>query len=254
MFFCKEYAVLEQKDKLSKNLTPDQLKIKALFKLTCSRLDEAHREDALLKALDVPNDNVRLAVVHCLYYVPIDELQAPEIDNLVKLLQPQNVGAGKTELVLSVIFNILSNLISDPSKKALATTTLFKTKFSYTAITNAIAIMLKNQERRVDDEEEEEEKYTLALSVVNFLKHVSKESKTRDQLKNKSEVLKKLLFDEFDKTTQTKFRLTPVEIESTQMGLDFEALLYAIRTSHEQIEPYNLVSFRILHQMANLLE
>ena len=95
-------------------------------------------------------------------------------------MSPQNIGAGKTELVLSVIFNILSNLISDTSYKTIETTTLFKTKFSYTAISLAINILTKNQERQVDDIDEEEEKYTLSLSVLNFLKHVTKESKTRD--------------------------------------------------------------------------
>lgn len=59
-------------------------------------------------------------------------------------MSPQNIGAGKTELVLSVIFNILSNLISDNSQKTSVTTTLFKTKFSYTAITLAINILTKN--------------------------------------------------------------------------------------------------------------
>jgi len=78
--------------------------------------------------------------------------------------------------VLSVIFNILSNLISDTSLKAQETTNIFKNKFSYTAITLAINIMMKNQERQMDDVDEEEEKYTLALSILNFLKHVSKEN------------------------------------------------------------------------------
>ena len=105
-------------------------------------------------------------------------------------MSPQNIGAGKTELVLSVIFNILSNLISENSAKAFETTNLFKTKFSYTAINLAINILSKNQLRVVDDLEEETEKYTLSLSIVNFLKHVSKESKTKDQLKNKGDVLR----------------------------------------------------------------
>ena len=159
---------------------PKQLKIMKLYELTCARLNASHREDALFRVLDVPNDEVKLAVVHCLYYVPIEEIDAQEIDQMLKLMSPQNIGAGKTELVLSVIFNILSNLISDTSKKALETTTLFKTKFSFTAISHAINIMTKNQERAVDDIEEEKEKYTLALSILNFLKHVSKENKTKD--------------------------------------------------------------------------
>ena len=36
--------------------------------------------------------------------------------------------------------------------------------------------------------------------------------------------------------------------------MDFESLKAAIQTSTQQIDPYNWVSFRILHQMANLLQ
>lgn len=104
----------------------------------------AKRETALFKCLEIPNDDVRLVVVNCLYYVPLEQIAAEEIDQLLKLMTPQNIGAGKTELVLSVIFNILSNLISDNSSQSHATTTLFKTKFSYTAISLAISIMTKN--------------------------------------------------------------------------------------------------------------
>jgi len=139
---------------------------------------------------------VRLAVVHCLLFVPIEEIEAEEIDHLLKIMSPQNIGAGKTELVLSVIFNILSNMISETSVKAIETTNLFKTKFSYAAINLAINILSKNQLRVVEDLEEETEKFTLSLSIVNFLKHVSKESKTKDQLKNKGDVLRNILYAE----------------------------------------------------------
>lgn len=98
----------------------------------------------MFRVLVVPNDDVRLAVVNCLYYVPIDEIDGSEIDKLLKMMSPQNVGAGKTELVLAVVYKILSNLISDTQKKSSETTTLFKTKFSFTAISMAINIMIKN--------------------------------------------------------------------------------------------------------------
>lgn len=52
------------------------------------------------------------------------------MESLLKSLGPQNVGTGKTELVLAVIFNILSNIISDNSQKASDTTNLFKNKYS----------------------------------------------------------------------------------------------------------------------------
>jgi len=94
----------------------------------------------------------------------------------------------------------------------------------------------------------------LALSILNFLKHVSNEVKTKDKLKNKGEVLKRILYAEQAGTRDFSFVITPVEVEVTQMGMDFESLRGAIQQGHMQIEPYNYISFRILHQMANLLQ
>lgn len=150
-------------------------------------LNDFDREEGLFNVLDIPNDDVRLAVVNCLYYVPIDEIDSLEITLILNLLdlQSQNVGVGKTELVLAVIFNILSNLVRDTQKKNAEVTSLFKNKFSNRAISLGIEILQMNQERTVDDLEEETEKYTLALSILNFFKHASLEAKTKNQLNDK---------------------------------------------------------------------
>lgn len=95
--------------------------------------------------------------------------------------------------------------------------------------------------------DEETEKFTLALSILNFLKHVSKENKTKDQLKNKGDVLKQILYAEQSFTCDARFIVTPIEVETTQMGADFEALRQCLQQSYNSIEPYNYVSFRILH-------
>jgi hypothetical protein len=42
-------------------------------------LDENHREDALFNCLAIPDDDVRLAVVECLFVVPLDELAYEEL-------------------------------------------------------------------------------------------------------------------------------------------------------------------------------
>ena len=40
----------------------------------------------MFKCIEIPNDDVKLAVVNCLYYVPIKEIDAEEIDQLLKLM------------------------------------------------------------------------------------------------------------------------------------------------------------------------
>ena len=103
----------------------------------------------------------------------------------------------------------------------------------------------------MDDPEEEEEKYILSLSILNFFKFASEADQTKVHLKNKQEILKKILYSEQQNTIY--YKDTPIEVEDTYLGHSFDALRNAI-TGHESINPYNFVSFRILHRMANLLQ
>jgi hypothetical protein len=57
----------------------DQNSENDLFDLISAELNELNREDALFNALNIPNDNVKLAVVRCLYVVPLDEFEDDEI-------------------------------------------------------------------------------------------------------------------------------------------------------------------------------
>ena len=56
------------------------MKIMKMCDNVSARLNDNDREEALFKVLEIPDDDVRLAVVNCLYYVPIDELDSAEID------------------------------------------------------------------------------------------------------------------------------------------------------------------------------
>ena len=131
-YFCKEQTKLEKMEKeagtTSGSLKTDYalLKMKGAYETVCTRLNDAERETALFRCLEIPNDEVKLACVSCLLYVPIHEIDPEEIDQLLKLINPQNIGAGKTELVLCVIFNIFNNLLSETSVKAQKTTSIFK--------------------------------------------------------------------------------------------------------------------------------
>ena len=74
--------------------------------------DLISREDALFNCLKVPNDDVKYAAVDCLFVVPLDELKANEISKICRIPSDQpNIGAGKTELILSVVYWICSNFV-----------------------------------------------------------------------------------------------------------------------------------------------
>ena len=61
------------------------------------------------------------------------------------------------------------------------------------------------------------------------------------------DTLKKMLFYEQTNTCNTAFILTPVEVETTQLGMNFAALKSVISQGLYCLDPYNYVSFRVLH-------
>ena len=90
-------------------------------------------------------------------------------------MQSQNIGAGNTEIVLSHIFWILTKLI----KEDVEASRTFRHKFAILAINTGLSIMRRNQLRDVNEDEEEAEKYTLALSILYFIKFASRNAVTR---------------------------------------------------------------------------
>lgn len=140
----------------------------------CEVLNGNSREDALFNCLEIQNDNVRLEVVKCLFNVPLKDFDIDEIAQLIKMMGTQNIGAGNTEIVLSYIYWILTKFVGDRDQDA---GKIFRSKFGIPAINQGITIFKKNQLREVDDSDEELEKYTLSLSILNFLKFISLDPK-----------------------------------------------------------------------------
>lgn len=112
------------------------------FFQVCDQMNDSQREAALFNCLEIPNDDVRLAVVDCLFHVPLGELDVEEIGQLLRLMLYQNIGAGKTEIVLSTIFWILTKLLKDTESQS---SSQFKSKFSFQAINDALSILKRNQ-------------------------------------------------------------------------------------------------------------
>jgi hypothetical protein len=74
-------------------------------------LNDAGRESALFNCLEVPSDEVRLAVVECLYSVPLADFDQEETSTILRLLSScKNIGAGRTELVLAKLLFLLTRL------------------------------------------------------------------------------------------------------------------------------------------------
>ena len=100
-----------------------------LFEQFAEALDEAGREDVLFNCLAMSDDNVRLAVVKCLFVVPLDQFDETEIESIVKTISEcTNISAGETELVLSTIYWICCKLV-DVEEQHKESSKIFQSKF-----------------------------------------------------------------------------------------------------------------------------
>ena len=70
-YFCLEANINQKND---------------LFDEISDSLNKNRREESLFKCITIPDDDVRLAVVQCLFVVPLDEFEQDEINQITKVL------------------------------------------------------------------------------------------------------------------------------------------------------------------------
>lgn len=105
----------------------------------------------------IPDDNVRLAVVRCLYVVPLDEFDSEEIERITSIVTMcNNICAGETELILSTIYWICTKFVTPSSEESSSTssTTIFINKFGEQTVNEALNILKKNLERVAEEKDD----------------------------------------------------------------------------------------------------
>ena len=154
-----------------KNRIPAERELLKAFEGICKQLNAKNREEKLFKCLrKSKDDEVRLLVMQALNNVHLDEFSIDEVQTLLKHLNVANISAGKTEIILSSIFWILTKLIKDKNARCSED---FKKKLINDTIDRSINLLKRNCMRNVLDENEEMEKTVLSISIVNFLHFVS---------------------------------------------------------------------------------
>ena len=225
----------------------------SLFQTISSNLDDCQREQALFNCLEIPNDDVRLAVVKCLFVIPIREFQMSEIAHITKIMSNcNNIGAGKTEHVLSTIYWICTKFVcGDTEGEEGSSARIFQEKFGEKTVNEAVNILQRNLIRIVEVEEEDVEKYTLSLSILNFLKASSDKPMMRKYLRGKNSLFRKILTNE-DNYSSKLVKSIPIDIETTMFGREMQPLIECISAS-DSPEAYGDVSLRVIMRMADIL-
>lgn len=228
-----------------------QNKVNKLFESISESLNNNNREKALFNCLMIPNDDVRLACVECLFVVPLDEFDLEEINYITKIMSTcNNLGAGKTELVLSVIYWICTKLVAgDPETEE--STNIFQSKFGEKTIKEAMIILSRNLEREIELEDEDYEKYALSLSILNFLKAASRSPNMVKHFTGQNHVFKKILLNE-ELYSTSMVNQVPIDIENSVYGKEVSCLFECL-SGNQCVQPYCDTSFRVINKMADVL-
>jgi hypothetical protein len=135
----------------------------------------------------------------------------------------------------------------------------FQDKFGEQTVNDALNILQRNLERVVEHEDDDREKYTLSLSILNFLKASSHEDARpmRKYLRvddKKMEIFKSILRNE-DLYSLSQVQTVPIDIENTRMGREISCLMNTIqpRRNSPALEPYSDVSLRVVMRLADVL-
>ena len=135
-----------------------------------NKLDAAGREQSLFLALEAPDDDLKVIVMECLLEVPINNLQAEEVRNIVSIVADcDNLTVGRTEEILGHTFNILRKLVQDEGDEGIH----FR-RFHAATIHMGLDILVRNSGRDTRGHRQEtEEKAALSIACVDFLRAAS---------------------------------------------------------------------------------
>jgi hypothetical protein len=128
---------------------------------------------------------------------------------------------------------------------------IFQKKFGEFATSQALNILSRNLLRVVDQDEEDYEKYTLSLSILNFLKSATHAPLMQRQLRNRKKIFKEILLNE-ERYSSPRIEKIPIDIENSFIGRDIICLVDTLRGS-DTLEAYSDVSLRVLMRMADVL-
>lgn len=138
---------------------------------------------------------------------------------------------------------------SDPNE--LESSNIFQNKFGDMATTEALQILQRNLLRDVDDDDEDIEKYTLSLSILNFLKSATHAPIMMKYLRNRKKLFKKILLNE-ERFSSERIKKIPIDIENSLIGRDMPCLIETI-VGVDSLSPFTDTSLRVLMRIGDVL-
>ena len=226
--------------------------IKDICMKVCLNLNDAGRVKILTHCLRSQSDEIKKAVVNCLFYVDSSQYEKEDLRNIYSQINVTNLANGDIEIVISTIFIILAKafqkFLNDPKGEDKE-----KLQYNKDVFSIAYSILSKNSERaNLADDSSSILKETLNISLVIFLINSSCYYQIKRYLceKDNIEKVSSILYNE-EKNLNEKFTL-PIEIEKTRPGWSLSTLNKAINGTF-CLFPYSYIFLRVMIHIADLM-
>lgn len=217
----------------------------------CTRVsqvfNEMGRESVLFKLLQVPSTEVQEAVMGCLQYARLEELDDEEVQQLLHMLNPEIVESG--ERLLGAVLRNLTQFLEKDGEAA----DKFRRNHTRSVIDRTFKVLCTNCSRETfGNPDEEEQKITLSEQCVQVLITASFQPLLRRHLRG--EVAKDFLKMLKDHETLDSWNCRDMNLELTWTGRHLDLLLSCLNTASPMCLRNDMKqAFRVFHRIANVM-
>lgn len=209
--------------------------------------NEMGRESVLFKLLQVPSAEVQEAVMGCLQYARLEELDDEEVQQLLHMLNPEIVESG--ERLLGAVLRNLTQFLEKDGEAA----DKFRRNHTKSVIDRTFKVLSTNAARETfGNPDEEEQKSMLSEQCVQVLITASFQPLLRRHLRG--EVAKDFLKMLKDHETLDSWNCRDMNLELTWTGRHLDLLLSCLNTASPMCLRNDMKqAFRVFHRIANVM-
>jgi hypothetical protein len=215
------------------------------------KLRENRQLEILGNCLKIPEDQVKVETVKCLYYFDLTIISTDIINQIINIISKyDSVTEGDTEIILSYVYIILNEIAIDIMKG-------LSTIKNFSCLSQTIELSLefleKNLNRNPSEKDEVEQRNSFATALIVFLNTCSRSNIFTECMikETKIALYRTILLHDLNYYIDGLPYL-PIELERTQLG-NYLAFNYEITKTNQGIPPFTYVWLRIMIKVADIL-
>jgi hypothetical protein len=215
------------------------------------KLRDNRQLEILGNCLKIPEDQVKVETVKCLYYFDLTTISHDIINQIINIISKyDSVTEGDTEIILSYVYIILNEIAIDIMKG-------LSTIKDFSCLSQTIELSLefleKNLNRNPSERDEVEQRNSFATALIVFLNTCSRTNIFTEVMckETKVSLYRTILLHDLNNYINGLPYL-PIELERTQLG-NYLAFIYDVTKTNLIIPPFSYVFLRLMIKIADLL-